>query len=580
MDSPSVDCYSVTSLVLRRIGNARWQSLSDWEPLLFGPEGLRLDQWRSLRPVSVVKHGPHRTVYYVELLERAFYVKHRRCDRFGDVLGHLFRASAARREWRKLTELARRGVPTVKPVAWQEQIRGGLAWDSYLVTEAIQRACSFEEYVLQRLPQLPDQVQQATRRRIIQSLARFTAAIHRAGIVHNDFHLGNILVQPDLPKGEIGGEPGLPPLYLIDAPGVRFSAPLDWPDSRHSLIMLNSAWRELTSRTDRWRFWQTYLRHRPELRLPDQHSALEQIDVGTSDYSRRVARRRDKRALRTNRDYVAIGGPGREAHAVNDLAESELSRLLEDPEALLWQNLHRPVKLGHSSLAVEAELPLSQGAAHVLYKRYRPRNRWKAFWGRFRRTPALRSWCGGHALCQRQIATARPVTVCELGGHRHRRCGYLATEWIEGAENLHLYGWRLATLPPADRLRRAARCAESLGALIGRMHAWGIAHGDLKGSNLLVVERAAQTQTYVIDTDGLEITSRLSSARQAGDLARLAASIQAHPWITRTIACRFFRAYLRQFRPADVDWKSLWREVARRSRRITDRKRRRREPVL
>jgi tRNA A-37 threonylcarbamoyl transferase component Bud32 len=129
-------------------------------------------------------------------------------------------------------------------------------------------------------------------------------------------------------------------------------------------------------------------------------------------------------------------------------------------------------------------------------------------------------------------------------------------------------------------LRRAAQCAERLGLLIGRMHAWGIEHGDLKGSNLLVVERGEEMQTYVIDADDLKIGGRLSRSRRAADLARLATSIQAHPWVGRTTVCRFFRAYASRLSPADAAWQPLWREVARRSRRMIRRKRRRREAIL
>jgi len=568
------------SLVRRRIGNFRWAALADWEPLLFGRQGLRLDEWRAAGRLTVVKHGAHRSVYYVALCERAFYVKHRRSACFADVAGHLVRASAARREWLKATELARRGIPTAKPVAWQERIRGRVVWDSYLVTEAIERVCSLEHYLREELPRLPDQLQPAARRRIIDSLARFVAAIHQAGVVHNDFHLGNVLVQSAPSVAEIAPADGPLPLYLIDVPGVRFSDPLRWPASRQSLIILNSASRDQTSRTERWRFWRTYLLERPELVLPDERSALEEVDLGTGEYSRRVARRRDRRAMRTNRDYVALRRPEGEAHGVGDLSESELSRLLADPDVLLHENLDRPVKLGHSSLVVEAQLPLRDGAVPVLYKRYRPRNWWKMFLGRFRRSRALRSWHGGQALRARRVATARPLAVCQPRARRHRGSSYLATEQIEGAENLHLYGWRLAAHSPADRLRRAAQCARSLGSLIGRMHAWGIVHRDLKGSNLLVVERGEDVHTYVIDADDLKITGRLSRSQRAADLARLATSIQAHPWITRTIIYRFLRSYLSQFPPADVAWQPLWREVARRSRRMIRRKHRRREAIL
>ena len=257
-----------------------------------------------------------------------------------------------------------------------------------------------------------------------------------------------------------------------------------------------------------------------------------------------------------------------------------LRRLAEDPDKLLWRYLDSPVKLGHTSLVVKAELPMDDGPLSVCYKRYRPRDWWKAFCGQFRRSRALRGWRLGHALLARGIATARPLAVCQSRRGHFRRSSYLATEWIEGAENLHLWGWRLASCRLSERLRRAAPCAESLGRLVGRMHAWQINHRDLKGSNLLVAEGDRGLRTYLVDTDGARLRRRFSAARQVRDLARLAASIEAHPWVTRTLRCRFLRTYVRQLPQDQVDWKTLWREVAAASRRMVRRKRRRREPVL
>ncbi len=570
----------MSTLIQRRDGNVRWQALADWEPLLFGPQGPHLDSRCEHARVRVVKHGSHRTVYRIELPDRAFYVKQYRRGRLLAGLGHLVRRSASRREWHQAAEIARRGVPTIRPVAWAEEVRGGLVRDHYLVTEAIQPASTLEQYLLDQLPRLAPDAQRTMRRKILASLARFVAAIHQAGIFHNDFHVGNVLVRLDTLELDAARADRPPELHLIDVPGVRFSGPLKWPASRRSLVMLNAAWRERTRRSDRLRFWRIYLAERPELELPEERAAVAQLERASRDYSRRVARRRDKRALRTNRDFAALGGPLGEAHGVADLSRTELSRLLEDPEELLRRNLHRPVKLSRTKWIVRAELPLDDRPVRVAYQRYRPRNRWKAFWGIFRRSRALRGWRLGHALLLRGIATARPLAVCDVRRPWHRRQSYLATEWIDGAENLHQYGWRLAGENPPQRLRRAARCAESLGRLIGRMHAWGITHGDLKAANLLVVERGEDIQTYLIDAEDVRIARRLTLRRRARDLARLATSITAHPWVSQTILRRFLRSYVRQFPPGSIAWKPLWREVARRSRRLIRRKHRRGQEVL
>jgi tRNA A-37 threonylcarbamoyl transferase component Bud32 len=284
--------------------------------------------------------------------------------------------------------------------------------------------------------------------------------------------------------------------------------------------------------------------------------------------------------MRAKPDYTILHARGGEAYGAQDLSLAFLRCLLDRPDILLWRNLHRPVKIGHSSLMVQADLPLSWGPTRVAYKQYRPRGWWKSLCRTLGRRPARSAWHLGRRLLAMGIPTARPLAMCQPGGSWLFRAGYLATEWIEAAENLHLYGWQLAAYPSRQRLQCAARCAESLGCLVGRIHALRIAHRDLKGANLLVAQRGDRVETYLVDVDGVRFCRRLSPRRRAADLARLAAGIAAHPWVTRTICCRFLRAYCGQFPAGTVAWKPLWREVATRSRRIVQRKRRSGEQVL
>ena len=112
------------------------------------------------------------------------------------------------------------------------------------------------------------------------------------------------------------------------------------------------------------------------------------------------------------------------------------------------------------------------------------------------------------------------------------------------------------------------------------MHAWHIAHRDLKGCNLMLVEREADVEAYLIDLDGVRVGRSLSFATQARNLARLATSIEAHPWATRGDRLRFLRAYLREMSPGKSAWKPLWRATAAKSRAITRSLTRRRRPVV
>lgn len=281
-------------------------------------------------------------------------------------------------------------------------------------------------------------------------------------------------------------------------------------------------------------------------------------------------------------DDVLITAPHRRgtARGSPDLARSQLDMLLKDPDGFLLRNLDRPVKLDFGAWIVQAELELVGGRTRVAFKRYQPRNRWKALLGLFRPGRAWKAWRSAQALESLGINSGRPLAVCDIRRPWRARRSYLALEWIESSENLHLWGWRLASCEPSERERRASRCAESLGSLLGKMHARGLVHGDLKGSNLLVVESADALETYVIDLDDVRPVAPGSLAAGAADLARLSVSVHAHPWVSRAARRRFQRAYAAQFPEGSVDWDLLWREVDRRAQRIIARKRRRGQAIL
>ena len=281
-----------------------------------------------------------------------------------------------------------------------------------------------------------------------------------------------------------------------------------------------------------------------------------------------------------NDNYRLLRTAAGTAYGVAGLPAAELTRLLEHPEALVWRHLDRPVKIGHECLLVEAELPLVGGPVPVAYKQFRARTWWKSLWGWFRRSRARRGWELGRALLARGIDTPRPLAACEPRHPRFFRTSYLATEWIGGGENLHLFAWRLADDPGPQRLRLACRCAVNLGRLLGRMHAAGIVHRDLKAANLLAAQGHDDVAVYLVDLDGVRMGRRAGPRRRAADLARLAAGLQAHPWLTPSVCCRFLRAYAAELPAGTVAWKTLWRQIAPRAESHVRRQQRRGRQAL
>jgi tRNA A-37 threonylcarbamoyl transferase component Bud32 len=254
--------------------------------------------------------------------------------------------------------------------------------------------------------------------------------------------------------------------------------------------------------------------------------------------------------------------------------------IAKDPHRFIRSAAAMPVKISRETLVLQAELPLDGQTLLAAIKQYRPHTVWKAAAAMVRRPKAMQNWAKAEFLAARDIATPRPVLACLTRDWASFRGSFLVTQWVDGGENLHLFGWRLAKRRSIERLRIAAACAESLGRLIGRMHAAGAAHRDLKAANLLVVEKDAGLETWLVDLDGLQVGRQVSLTRRARDIARLAAGLAAHPWVTRSICLRFLRAYVGAFPGIEIAWKPLWRAIAARAAQIVARKQKYREEVL
>lgn len=251
-----------------------------------------------------------------------------------------------------------------------------------------------------------------------------------------------------------------------------------------------------------------------------------------------------------------------------------------DPLGFVRAAAARPLKISRQTLVLQTELRLDDGPLAVVVKQYSARGPWKALAALFRPAKAAQNWSKAQFLRGHGIATPRPLLTCSMRRWRMPGTSFLVSQWIGGSENLHLFGWRIALRPAKERLRIARACAAQLGDLIGRMHAAGAMHRDLKAANFLVVEGATGVEVWLIDLDGLRSGRRPGAARRVGDLARLAAGLVAHPWVTHSVCLRFLRAYESQFAGERIAWKPLWRAIALRTARLVRRKQERGEQVL
>jgi tRNA A-37 threonylcarbamoyl transferase component Bud32 len=603
-----------------RTGAVRWQVHADlWGGMegshscpLFGPDGLRLDDWLAQGQARVVKQGLHRTVYHVVLPGLDFHLKHYPLTDTRSWLRQLIRPSKARMEYRRTLAVAGRGVPTLEPLAFGEF--GSTIQASYLITRTLPNVYPLDLFMEQTLPKRRGQRQAEMRQRLAQEMGCFVARMHQAGVTHQDLHPGNLLLRLD--------HEDTPRLYLIDLHAVRLGGELHWNASRDNLVLFNRWFIMRAERSDRFRFFQHYAQARKQLAdeegatrswlnwLPGAKGAL----IGRPQDAERDLERRtvasnlafwhhhDPRCLANNRYFRRLRSAQVRGHAVTDLDADWVADLLADPD----EPFRRPGAVVHknsrTSSVVEIEIPGPHGPRQLIYKRFNLTHwtdPWAAF---FRCSPALRSYRMGHALRWRGLPTPRPLLLLHRQHGPLPREGYLLTEKLPNARHLLDFVNEL-TAQPAAQVRRILRAMiQQLARLISDLHERRMLHRDLKAANLLVSSEpwrvahpdrpdssssiplcptdASLPQLWLIDLVGVSRMATCKASLCLKNLTRIHASFHAHPALMRTDKLRFLREYLRWGLRGKVGWKKWWREIDRATQEKIRRNLRRGRPLL
>ena len=200
----------------------------------------------------------------------------------------------------------------------------------------------------------------------------------------------------------------------------------------------------------------------------------------------------------------------------------------------------------------------------VVVKRFEAGSVRRALADRIRGGPAARAFHRGQAHRLLAHRTARPLAYLE-----ERRLGLPIRSWLvmEKVGEVDLDAYR----PTSPALAR--RIASRLGLWLADGHAWGLAHRDLKGSNLRLETSGDAIRFWLIDLEDLsEGPVELSRAERIGALSQLNASLadEAFDGASRIAALEHYRARL-PFRPnaseasAASDLRGIATEIARRS---------------
>jgi tRNA A-37 threonylcarbamoyl transferase component Bud32 len=541
-------------------GVVGWWVTENWDEVLLGPEGLKLDDWRRQGRLTTIKSGPHRIVYRADLPDGGLYVKHYLVPNKRAILRQWVRRGKGRNEAKRSRELESIGVPTITPVALGELRKRKFLFENYLVTKEVAESVPLDEFILERLTDWPEPARTAIRRSLGTQLAVMTARLHNAGLTHIDFHPGNLLVRFD--------QAGSPSLVMIDLDALRKTRRLSWKNARKNLAMLDHFFWIRFSLLERYRFVRTYLKHR-DRQPPDARRFALEIERSTRDWAERLWRRWGARCRSTNKYFQVHKNRRCWGVASRDLDPAEMTRLLEDPDGPLGLGATKLIKESSTTTVAETTMVVRGEPTQVIFKRFNRKKWTDPLLTIFRPSRAWRSWQAAQHLTSRGIPT--PQNLAFVARRRTWRESpllfplshetYLIAVKQENAATLADYAKQvLPTLPPDRRRETIRRIVLGLASLIRTLHDRSLSDRDLKASNILIdLERLdSEVSLSLIDLVGVSLKAPLPIGRRVQNLARLNLSLANIFGWTKADSLRFLLAYLRGGLSGECGWKGLW----------------------
>jgi hypothetical protein len=383
--------------------------------------------------------------------------------------------------------------------------------------------------------------------------------------LHADFHPGNLLVRFHVP--------GEPELVMIDLDALRKKKRVTHKLAWQNLALLDHFFWLRSSRTDRLRFLETYVKARSEP-IEDLAGFARRIEDATREWAERLWTRWGKRCRSSNKYFETYRTELTKAVASRDLDAEEFLAILGNPDGPFSDPATRILKDSRTTTVAEMTLTVGGRPTAVIYKRFNRKKWLDPLLSLFRPSRAWRSWQAGQDLVARGIPTPRNLAFIArmrpfpqspfLGFLPHET--YLITVKEQDVVDLSTYVRDfLPALAPRLRQARIRRLTVSLAQLLRSLHQRSLSHRDLKAANILIkldrIEHADELS--LIDLVGVRRLHPLPWNRRAQNLARLSISLDAVPGRTRTDQLRFLRVYLPWGLSPLNDWKSLWRSIAR-----------------
>jgi serine/threonine protein kinase len=198
----------------------------------------------------------------------------------------------------------------------------------------------------------------------------------------------------------------------------------------------------------------------------------------------------------------------------------------------------------------------------VYFKQYLCRSIWDFIKDFVRASRAERAFKAAEMLNENGFDTPAIIAMGKSRYGLYHTTNFLVTLEIENAKQIHQF-------TPAN-LKSRRELIRALGQTIGRMHAKGIFHGDLRLGNILARQEKKRWRFFFLDNERTRKFYRLPARLRLKNLVQV--NMFPPAAISNTDRMRFFKEYWAQNEKAKTKKADLIKKVLKKTRRRLDKK--------
>ncbi len=355
-------------------------------------------------------------------------------------------------------------------------------------------------------------VDRAKRFELASKLVHTVAQHHHANLLQTDLYLKNFLIQNGL-------------VFTLDGDGIRKYAKLNHQLALKNLGVLLSKFDVIDLESWMHDLLGIYAEVRGWQQVPDAASMKHLVN----QHRRRVTNAyADKKVFRLCTDVRILQRTGFWAAIASRFVQHDLPTSPKDCDRLIASQLR--IKSGDTCTVALAQV----GGLNVVIKRYNIKSFLHGVNRALRQTRASRSWANAHRLILLGIPTAAPVALIENRNFGLKGRAYFLSEYVDAPDALEFFSKTSDSLLQAEAITNIVN-------LFYRLHLLQISHGDMKASNIKVVNSAP----LLIDLDSMQqhrfdLPALKAHAR---DLKRFMHNWQAMPALYNALIAQFKMVY-------------------------------------